>query len=66
MKKYNVYCLDLDGTVYHGTEPIPEAVSFISNLQSQGIEPYYITNNSTATPEQVHRKACLFWNQNIC
>ncbi|WP_172373121.1 TIGR01457 family HAD-type hydrolase [Sporosarcina jiandibaonis] len=60
MKKYNVYCLDLDGTVYHGTEPIPEAVSFIANLQSQGIEPYYITNNSTATPEQVIEKLASF------
>ncbi|WP_210471143.1 TIGR01457 family HAD-type hydrolase [Sporosarcina sp. 6E9] len=60
MKKYNVYCLDLDGTVYHGTERIPEAVTFISDLQSQGIEPYYITNNSTATPEQVIEKLASF------
>ena len=60
MRKYKVVCLDLDGTVYHGTEPIPEAVSLISSLQEQGIEPYYITNNSSATPGQVKEKLAAF------
>ncbi len=33
MNNYKAICLDLDGTVYRGTEPIPEAVSFIANAQ---------------------------------
>ena len=60
MKSYQVYCFDLDGTVYHGTEPAPEAVTFIAKLQEKGIEPYYITNNSSATPNQVQRKLASF------
>ena len=60
MKQYQVYCFDLDGTVYHGTERVPEAVSLIGKLQGNGIEPYYITNNSSATPEQVQEKLASF------
>lgn len=60
MKNYQVYCFDLDGTVYHGTEPVLEAVSFIGNLQARGIEPYYITNNSSATPKQIQEKLTSF------
>lgn len=60
MSAYKVYCLDLDGTVYHGTEPVAEAVALIAKLQKSGIEPYYITNNSSATPEQVKEKLASF------
>ena len=58
--KHKVFCLDLDGTVYRGTEPIPEAVEFIAKLQVGGIEPYYITNNSSRTPVQIHEKLSSF------
>lgn len=57
---YKVYCLDLDGTVYRGTEPIKEAVAFISSLQEIGLNPYYVTNNSSATPLQVKEKLASF------
>lgn len=60
MKAFQVYCFDLDGTVYHGTEPVPKAVTFIAKLQEKGIEPYYITNNSSATPKQVQKKLASF------
>lgn len=60
LKKYKAYCLDLDGTVYRGNEVIHEAVTFISKLQSLGISPYYITNNSSSSPEQVKSKLALF------
>ena len=56
MNKYKAICLDLDGTVYRGTEPIPEAVSFIGKIQENGIDPYFITNNSSMTRVQVQRK----------
>lgn len=53
MKTYKAYCFDLDGTVYRGKEGIPSAVAFIQQLQQQGIEPFYVTNNSSKTREQL-------------
>ena len=63
MDKYKAICLDLDGTVYRGTDPISEAVSFIGNMQQNGIDPYFITNNSSMTRVQVwQRKTSFIWN----
>ena len=50
----------MDGTVYRGTEPIPEAVSFIGNTQQNGIDPYFITNNSSMTRVQLQEKLASF------
>lgn len=55
MKTYKAYCFDLDGTVYRGKEGIPSAVAFIQRLQQQGIEPFYVTNNSSKTREQLQQ-----------
>ena len=55
MKKYQAYCFDLDGTVYRGKEPIPSAVRFIHKLQQQGIDTYFVTNNSSKTPKQLQQ-----------
>lgn len=49
---YKAYCFDLDGTVYRGEEAIASAVAFIHYLQKQGIEPFYVTNNSSKTAQQ--------------
>jgi 4-nitrophenyl phosphatase len=57
---YKAICLDLDGTVYRGIEPIPEAVEFISRVQSAGIDPYFITNNSSKTQVQLQAKLLSF------
>lgn len=56
MKRYKAYCFDLDGTVYRGDEPISEAIDFIQQLQANGIEPYFITNNSSLTREKQKEK----------
>jgi 4-nitrophenyl phosphatase len=56
MKKYKAYCIDLDGTVYRGSEPIIETVNFIHRLQGDGIEPFFVTNNASQTPDQVKEK----------
>lgn len=56
MKKYMAYCIDLDGTLYRGNEPINETVQFVHQLQGQGIEPFYVTNNASQTPDQVLNK----------
>lgn len=58
--KYKAICLDLDGTVYKGTEPIPEAVTFIANAQANGVDPYFITNNSSMTRLQIQDKLASF------
>lgn len=57
---YKAICLDLDGTVYRGIEPIPEAADFISRAQSAGIDPYFITNNSSKTQVQLQAKLLDF------
>ncbi|MFC5602581.1 TIGR01457 family HAD-type hydrolase [Sporosarcina koreensis] len=59
MDRYKAVCFDLDGTVYRGNEVIPEAALLIEGLQRRGIEPYYITNNSSRTAEQFQKKLLL-------
>lgn len=53
MKSYKGYLIDLDGTVYKGNEPIPEAIAFVNELKDKKISFLYVTNNSTTTPEKV-------------
>ncbi|MEK3881326.1 TIGR01457 family HAD-type hydrolase [Paenibacillus sp. PL2-23] len=45
--------IDLDGTLYHGHVRIEGADRFIGYLRSNGIPYLYVTNNSSATPEEV-------------
>ncbi|OEF97018.1 TIGR01457 family HAD-type hydrolase [Desulfuribacillus alkaliarsenatis] len=59
-KRYKGYFLDLDGTIYRGTEPIPEAIDFVKNLQEQDIPFLFLTNNSSKTQKQVADKICAF------
>lgn len=56
MSAYKAYCLDLDGTVYKGQTPIREAVDFVHYLQNKGIEPFFVTNNSSMTQKQLQQK----------
>ena len=56
MKTYKAYCIDLDGTVYRGKEPILETVQFVQRLQQKNIEPFFVTNNASQTPDQVMAK----------
>lgn len=60
MEQYKVICLDLDGTVYRGYEPISESITFIHKLQKSGIEPYYVTNNSSKTRIELQEKLAHF------
>ncbi|WP_227397152.1 TIGR01457 family HAD-type hydrolase [Jeotgalibacillus aurantiacus] len=53
MKQYKGYLIDLDGTMYRGTEAIPEAVDFVKKLKDKGIPYLFVTNNSSKTQEQV-------------
>lgn len=57
---YKAYCLDLDGTVYRGTERIQAATDFVNKLQKTGIQPYFITNNSSSSQQQIKDKLASF------
>ncbi|MDP4164101.1 MAG: TIGR01457 family HAD-type hydrolase [Bacillota bacterium] len=56
MKKYKGYLIDLDGTMYKGTEQIEAASEFVRKLQDKGIPYLFVTNNSSRTPLQVAQK----------
>ncbi|MBS4213360.1 TIGR01457 family HAD-type hydrolase [Neobacillus rhizophilus] len=60
MKKYKGYLIDLDGTMYKGTERIEAASDFIKNLKKKEIPYLFVTNNSTRTPAQVAEKLNSF------
>ncbi|WP_125767452.1 TIGR01457 family HAD-type hydrolase [Lapidilactobacillus wuchangensis] len=53
MKHYNGYLIDLDGTIYRGSERIPAAKRFVERLQKKGIPFLFLTNNTTKTPAAV-------------
>lgn len=55
-KNYQGYFIDLDGTMYRGSEPIKEAPGFVEKLKVMNIPYLFITNNSTSTPEEVAGK----------
>lgn len=56
MKKYQGYLIDLDGTMYKGTERIEAASDFVKRLRDKGIPYLFVTNNSSRTPSQVAEK----------
>jgi HAD superfamily hydrolase (TIGR01450 family) len=56
VKRYKLYILDLDGTLYRGAEPIPGAVSTVQSLRANGAEIRYLTNNSGQTREFYQQK----------
>ena len=50
---YKGYLIDLDGTIYRGSEPIPSGRRFVEQLQARKIPFLFLTNNTTKTPETV-------------
>ncbi|MFC4558643.1 TIGR01457 family HAD-type hydrolase [Virgibacillus kekensis] len=56
MKQYNAYLIDLDGTMYRGSEKIESASRFVRKLKEKGIPYLFLTNNSSSTQEQVSQK----------
>jgi HAD superfamily hydrolase (TIGR01458 family) len=43
--------LDLDGTVYVGTRPVPGAVDTVARLRELGVQVRFVTNTDSVTPE---------------
>ncbi len=60
MKKYKGYLIDLDGTMYRGTELIKEAAGFVKRLRELNLPYLFVTNNSSRTPAQVAEKLRKF------
>jgi 4-nitrophenyl phosphatase len=56
MKEYKGYLIDLDGTMYKGTERIEAASDFVKRLRKKDIPYLFVTNNSSRTPAQVAEK----------
>lgn len=50
---YKGYLIDLDGTIYKGTERIPAGERFVQSLQERAIPYLFVTNNTTRRPEAV-------------
>jgi len=56
LRTYKGYLIDLDGTMYRGTERIDTAVQFVHALKEKGIPYLFLTNNSSQTPIEVADK----------
>lgn len=56
LKQYKGFLIDLDGTMYKGTEKIEAAGEFVHELNRRGLPYLFVTNNSSRTPEQVAEK----------
>lgn len=60
MKHYKGYLIDLDGTMYKGSDEIDGAKQFIDYLNQHDIPHLYVTNNSTKVPDDVVKKLATF------
>ena len=49
---YDALLLDLDGTLMHGTVPIPHAAGAVDRARSAGVRVVFATNNASRTPQQ--------------
>jgi glycerol-1-phosphatase len=50
---YEALLFDLDGVLYRGSEPVPDAPSTLERLRASGKRLAFVTNNSARTPEAV-------------
>jgi len=57
---FDLFLIDLDGTVYRGTELIPGADHFIAELRRRRHKYLFLTNNSTRTPTKVAQQLKAF------
>lgn len=56
MTDYKGYLIDLDGTMYKGSQVIEGAIEFIDYLNKEDKDYLFVTNNSSKTPEEVAEK----------
>lgn len=53
---FDLVLFDCDGVVYQGDEVLPGAIACIENLHEQGKKFRFITNTSTRSFEEMHKK----------
>ena len=53
LDRYDALLLDLDGTLMHGSTPIPRAAEAIEAARTAGTGIGFVTNNASRTPQQV-------------
>lgn len=53
---YKGYLIDLDGTIYRGTEAIPAGKRFVEELQQRELPFLFVTNNTTKSPATVAKR----------
>ncbi|GAA5118468.1 HAD-IIA family hydrolase [Haloechinothrix salitolerans] len=53
LDRYDCLLLDLDGTVYHGSEAIKGAISGIDAAHAKGVAVRFVTNNASKAPDAV-------------
>lgn len=56
MKIYKLYIVDLDGTMYRGSEAAPGAPETVAKLRRLGAEVRFVTNNSSQPREHYSAK----------
>lgn len=52
MKKYKLYLLDMDGTIYLGNNLFPQTLPFLSFVNDIGAEYMFLTNNSSKSTDK--------------
>lgn len=53
---YDCLLFDLDGVLYRGDRPVPQAPPTLAALRDKGVRLVFLSNNSARTREQVSRK----------
>src|SRR5699024_7229811 len=56
---YDALLLDLDGTLMHGTVPIPHAAGAVERARAAGVRLVFATNNASRTPQQAAEHLAL-------
>ncbi len=51
--------LDLDGTVYRGSQAVPGAARFLERLRFEDVPYLFVTNRANRTPEEICRRLRL-------
>ncbi|ANZ43004.1 haloacid dehalogenase [Lentzea guizhouensis] len=51
--RYDALLIDLDGTVYRGSEAVPGAAEAIAQARAKGLGIRYVTNNASRSPQAV-------------
>jgi glycerol 3-phosphatase-2 len=52
LDRYDALLLDLDGTLMHGTRPIPHAAESVRTARERSLRIGFVTNNASRSPEQ--------------